>query len=80
MVNSAPPLFRFGDRSIGRKSAPFCIAELSGNHNGSYERAFEMLRAAATAGTEAEQVQTFTADSITLDSDRREFQAQGLWE
>ncbi len=80
MVNSAPPLFRFGDRSIGRKSAPFCIAELSGNHNGSYERAFEMLRAAATAGADAVKVQTFTADSITLDSDRREFQAQGLWE
>ena len=80
MVNSNPPVFHFGDRAIGGDSPPFCIAELSGNHNGSYDRAFEMLRAAAGAGADAVKVQTFTADSITLDSDRPEFQAEGLWE
>ena len=72
--------FRFGDRVIGGDTDVFTIAELSGNHNGSFERALEMVRAAAAAGATAVKVQTYTADSITLDSDRPEFRAEGLWE
>ncbi len=72
--------FRFGQRMIGPNQPVFTIAELSGNHNGSFERAVEMLRAAASAGADAVKVQTYTADSITLDSDREEFRAEGLWE
>lgn len=72
--------FNFGDRPIGFDAPVFTIAELSGNHNGSYERALEMLRAAAAAGADAVKVQTYTADSITLDSDAPDFRAEGLWE
>ncbi|MEO1055821.1 MAG: pseudaminic acid synthase [Actinomycetota bacterium] len=71
--------FRVGQRLVGPAQPVFTIAELSGNHNGSYERAVEMVRAAAGAGADAVKVQTYTADSITLDSDRPEFQAEGLW-
>jgi N-acetylneuraminate synthase len=77
---SAGRTFRFGDRVIGGDGAVFTIAELSGNHNGSFERAMDMLRSAAASGAEAVKVQTYTADSITLDSDRPEFRAEGLWE
>lgn len=72
--------FRFGDRVIGGDAPVFTIAELSGNHNGSFERALEMLHAAAAAGADAVKVQTYTADSITLNSDRPDFMAEGLWE
>lgn len=72
--------FMFGDRLIGHGSPVFCIAELSGNHNGSFDRACEMVRAAAKAGADAVKVQTYTADSITLKSDAPAFRAEGLWE
>jgi N-acetylneuraminate synthase len=71
--------FAFGDRQVGGDAPVFCIAELSGNHNGSRDRALEMLHAAADAGADAVKVQTYTADTITLDSDASDFQATGLW-
>ncbi|MFT4865428.1 MAG: pseudaminic acid synthase [Ilumatobacter sp.] len=80
MAANRSPSFRFGDRQIGADAPAFTIAELSGNHNGSFDRAIEMLRAAAAAGADAVKVQTYTADSITLDSDRPDFLAEGLWE
>ncbi len=72
--------FDFDGRHVGDDAPLLTIAELSGNHNGSFERAVEMVRAAAGAGADAIKVQTYTADSITLDSNRPEFQAEGLWE
>ena len=72
--------FDFGGRHVGGHAPVLTIAELSGNHNGSFDRAMEMVRAAADAGADAIKVQTYTADSITLKSDRPEFQAEGLWE
>lgn len=72
--------FQFGDRQIGGDASVFTIAELSGNHNGSFERAMEMLRAAAGTGADAVKVQTYTADSITLNSSEPDFMAEGLWE
>ena len=45
--------FRFGERMLGSDAPVFCIAELSGNHNGSFERALEMTQAAAKAGADA---------------------------
>jgi N-acetylneuraminate synthase len=79
-VTEAGVSFMFGDRQVGGTAPVFCIAELSGNHNGSRERAVEMLHAAADAGADAIKVQTYTADTITLDSDAPDFRAIGLWE
>ena len=80
MTRECSASFHFGNRKIGGSAPVFTIAELSGNHNGSFERAVEMLWAAASAGADAVKVQTYTADSITLDSDRPDFCAEGLWE
>lgn len=72
--------FRFGEHTIGADAPVLCIAELSGNHNGSFDRAMEMTQAAAKAGVDAVKVQTYTADTITLRSDAPDFRAHGLWE
>lgn len=78
-MSRTSPSFKFGDHTIGGDAPVFTIAELSGNHNGSYERSVELLEAAAGTGASAVKVQTYTADSITLNSDRPDFQAEGLW-
>ena len=57
--------FRIGERLIGPDQAPLVIAEMSGNHNQSLERAFDLVDAAAAAGAHALKLQTYTADTIT---------------
>lgn len=64
---------RIGARQIGIGHPPFVIAEMSGNHNGSLDRALEIVEAAARAGAHALKIQTYTADTMTLDLDRDEF-------
>ena len=64
---------RLGDRLIGRDHPPFVIAEMSGNHNRSLDRALEIVEAAARAGAHALKIQTYTPDTMTLDLDQREF-------
>jgi len=54
-------------------SGPMIVAEISGNHNGSLERALEIVRAIATTGAHAVKLQTYTADTITLDVDSPRF-------
>jgi len=68
--------------SIGPASVPFVIAEMSGNHNQSLERALEIVEAAAKTGAHALKIQTYTPDTMTLDLDEREFHIsdpQSLW-
>ena len=62
-----------GDRPIGPDHEPFVIAEMSGNHGGDLERALDIVRAAGEAGAHALKIQTYTADTITLDVDTPAF-------
>lgn len=60
-------------RKVGRSHAPFVIAEMSGNHNHSLERALKIVAAAAEAGAHGLKIQTYTPDTMTLDLDEGEF-------
>lgn len=60
-------------KKIGKNDPPFIIAEMSGNHNHSLERALRIVEAAAEAGADALKIQTYTADTMTLNLDHREF-------
>ncbi len=74
---------RVGKFSIGRNHAPFIIAEMSGNHNQSLDRALAIVDAAAKAGAHALKLQTYTADTMTLDIREREFfikDPKSLWQ
>ncbi|AGA56416.1 pseudaminic acid synthase [Thermobacillus composti KWC4] len=62
-----------GGRIIGRQHPPFIIAEMSGNHNQSLERALEIVEAAARSGAHALKLQTYTADTMTLNLSSGEF-------
>jgi pseudaminic acid synthase len=62
-----------GTREIGGSLAPFVIAEMSGNHNQSLDRALAIVDAAAKAGAHGLKLQTYTPDTITIDLDEREF-------
>ena len=73
---------RIGSRTIGKNAPAFIVAEMSANHNMDYNRAVQIVRAAKEAGADAVKIQTYTADTITLESDRSCFQiTQGtLWD
>lgn len=75
-------MIRISERFIGRDHAPFIIAEMSGNHNQSLDRAIELVDAAANAGAHALKIQTYTADTMTLDIRSGEFMVDdegSLW-
>jgi N-acetylneuraminate synthase len=65
--------FRISGRQIGANQPPFIIAEMSGNHNQSLDRALEIVEAAAATGAQALKIQTYTPETMTLDLDEREF-------
>lgn len=73
---------QIGNREVGRQNRPFIIAEMSGNHNQSLERAFEIVDAAAATGADAIKLQTYTADTITLNVRGGDFEIadeKSLW-
>ena len=70
------------NRRIGAGQAPFIIAEMSGNHNQSLERALAIVEAAARSGAHALKIQTYTPDTMTINLDEREFHIsdpKSLW-
>ena len=76
-------MIKIGTKKIGKGYPPFVIAEMSGNHNQSLERALEIVEAVAKTGAHALKIQTYTPDTMTLDLDEREFHISdptSLWE
>lgn len=75
-------MIKIANRPIGRDYPPFIVAEMSGNHNQSLQRALQIVDAAAKAGAHALKLQTYTADTMTLDLDEGEFHIgdpENLW-
>lgn len=66
-------MIKIGNKEIGRHTKPFIIAEMSGNHNQSLDRALDLVDLAAEAGVDALKLQTYTPDTITLDVHTGEF-------
>lgn len=76
------PAFHIANVPIGLAARPFVIAEMSGNHNQSLDRALAIVDAAAKAGAQAIKLQTYTADTMTLDIDQGAFKVEdpnSLW-
>ena len=75
------PVINIADRAISCEHPPYIIAELSANHNGRLENALAIIAAAKEAGADAVKLQTYRADTITLDCDSEDFQIHGgLWD
>lgn len=75
------PSINIAGRRIAADAPPYIIAELSANHNGKLETALKIIEEAKKAGADAVKLQTYTADTITLDCDSEDFQIHGgLWD
>lgn len=74
------PKFKILDRKIGKDYPPYIIAEMSANHNGDINKAYQIIDMAKRVGAEALKIQTYTPDTLTIDSDFEDFQLrEGLW-
>ena len=75
------PAIQIAGRRIASDESPYIIAELSANHNGRLETALKIIEEAKKAGADAVKLQTYTADTISLNCDSEEFQIHGgLWD
>ena len=74
--------FQIGSRRIGQGAPVYVIAELSANHNQNFDQAVRIIQAARDAGADAVKLQTYTADTITLKSNKDYFRVTGgtLWD
>ena len=73
-------MIRINEREIGKDQPPYIVAELSANHNGDFDRAIEIINIAKQQGADAIKLQTYTADTMTIDSASADFQIDtGLW-
>ena len=76
-----PDHFEINGRVVGPSEPPYIIAEVSANHNGSLQRALDSIEAAHRAGAHAVKIQTYTADTLTIDCDKDDFKIKGgLWD
>jgi pseudaminic acid synthase len=76
-----PPMMTIDGRPVGPGHPPYIVAEMSGNHNGEIGRALAILDAAKAAGADSVKLQTYRADTITIDHDGPDFRVgKGLWE
>ena len=80
-MNKVSSLIKIKDRDIGESQPPYIIAELSSNHNGSLDRALQTISMAKSMGADAVKFQTYTPDTITIDSQKEDFKIKGgLWD
>lgn len=70
-------MFKIEDRSISRDSPPYVIAEVSANHGGSIEKAIKTIHAANEMGASAVKIQTYTPETMTIDSQLDDFMVKG---
>jgi N-acetylneuraminate synthase len=81
-MKTCGPWLKIGAREMGRSKPTYIIAEMSANHKQEYDRAVELILKAKQAGADAIKLQTYTADTITIDSLRPEFvhqEKESLW-
>jgi pseudaminic acid synthase len=80
-MKSEFPEMIINQREIGENYPPYIIAEMSANHNGKIENAFKLIEIAKQSGADAVKMQTYTADTLTINSTSKDFMIRGgLWD
>ena len=75
-------MIKISKKNIGHKNEPFIVAEMSGNHNQSLKQAFKIIDEAKKCGVDAIKLQTYTADTLTINSSKKDFiikDKKSLW-